>query len=153
MFLPSTPERPEERPFSPQLALRVAVLGMIALVAFGVLIFRLWALQVLASTSARATAQKQETKVINLPAPRGAILDSNGQPLVRNRPGLEVQLDTNLADSVMARVRVLKRLKPYLHEDVLASELYIEQQTTLYPLEPVTIAHDIDQELMWYLKE
>jgi penicillin-binding protein 2 len=153
MFLPSTPERPEERPFSPQLALRVAVLGMVALVAFGVLVFRLWALQVLASTSARATAQKQETKVIALPAPRGAILDSNGQPLVTNRPGLEVQVDTNELDTAAARIRVLRRLQPYLHLPVAKTERYIAQQTILYPLEPVTIAQDIDPELMWYLKE
>jgi cell division protein FtsI/penicillin-binding protein 2 len=49
MFLPSSPEPREQRPQTPQLALRVAVLGAVGLFVFAVLVFRLWALQVLAS--------------------------------------------------------------------------------------------------------
>jgi penicillin-binding protein 2 len=40
---------PEERrgPITPQLALRVAIIGGVCLVMFGVIFFRLWYLQVL----------------------------------------------------------------------------------------------------------
>ena len=46
-FLPPDPR--VERPYrlTPQLALRIGILGAVALLAFGVLFFRLWALQVL----------------------------------------------------------------------------------------------------------
>ena len=62
MFLPSSPEPREQRPQTPQLALRVAVLGTVGLFVFAVLIFRLWALQVLASDTYRAIATDQQDK-------------------------------------------------------------------------------------------
>jgi cell division protein FtsI/penicillin-binding protein 2 len=39
-------------PVSPQLALRVAIIGGLALVMFGIIFFRLWYLQVLSRTAA-----------------------------------------------------------------------------------------------------
>ena len=46
-FLPPDPRVSEPYRFTPQLALRLGILGAVALVAFGILFFRLWALQVL----------------------------------------------------------------------------------------------------------
>ncbi|MFL5981522.1 MAG: hypothetical protein ACJ74R_07435, partial [Gaiellaceae bacterium] len=46
-FLPPTPGIAEPFRLTPQLALRLAILGGIAVAVFGVLFFRLWALQVL----------------------------------------------------------------------------------------------------------
>ena len=46
-FLPPDPRVESPYRFTPQLALRIGILGAVALLAFGVLFFRLWALQVL----------------------------------------------------------------------------------------------------------
>ena len=46
-FLPPDPRVREPYRLTPQLALRVGILGVVALLAFGVLFFRLWSLQVL----------------------------------------------------------------------------------------------------------
>ena len=46
-FLPPTPGLDEPFRLTPQLALRIAILGGLAIAVFGVLFFRLWALQVL----------------------------------------------------------------------------------------------------------
>ena len=43
---------------TPKLALRVGILGLLALAVFGVLFFRLWALQVL---SGRSTCRRRRT--------------------------------------------------------------------------------------------
>ena len=55
------PQRVEERvrPITPQLAWRVAVLGGIAFVLFGIVFFRLWYLQVLTGQEAVAQRQRQ----------------------------------------------------------------------------------------------
>ena len=58
-FLPPDPRVEEPYRFTPQLALRVAILGAIALAVFGVLFFRLWALQVLSGPQYLQAALEQ----------------------------------------------------------------------------------------------
>jgi penicillin-binding protein 2 len=153
VFLPSSPDRPEERPLSPQLALRIAVLGMIALGAFGVLIFRLWALQVLASTKYQTLARRNVMQTVRLPADRGSILDARGVQLVRNRGSREVQLDPTEIESTQSRLTVLRRLAPILDLRPRETLHYISQQHRYYPLEPVTIASDVNDAVVNYLGE
>ena len=64
------------------LALRAATLGVIAAVLLGVLVFRLWALQVLHSDQYVAAAAQNSVRTISVPAPRGEILDRTGRVLV-----------------------------------------------------------------------
>ncbi len=86
------PPRPE-RPQSPQLTLRVAVLGGIAVLLFTVLFFRLWVLQVLSGETFEAQANENRARTVTVHAPRGEILDREGRPLVVNRPGNAVTVD------------------------------------------------------------
>src|SRR3954447_19476442 len=77
-------------PMSPQLALRVAIIGGVALVMFGVVFFRLWYLQVLSGNHYRAEANSNRVRDIVRQAPRGRIVDRNGRILVDNRSGYAV---------------------------------------------------------------
>jgi penicillin-binding protein 2 len=153
MFLPSSPEPREQRPQTPQLALRVAVLGAIGLTVFAVLVFRLWALQVLASDTYRARAQAQQVKQVSIPAARGDIVDLGGSPLVSNRPSLELQLDPSLVSSSMARHRIVLRLARLLGDDPRAVWEDVDRQIRLDPLAPVTVARDVDRSVVLYLGE
>ena len=72
-FLPPDPRVREPHRLTPQLALRVAVLGGLALVAFGVLFFRLWSLQVLSGEKYLNASQNNELRLIRVEAPRGLI--------------------------------------------------------------------------------
>jgi penicillin-binding protein 2 len=84
---------PETRiPVSPQIALRVAVLGTFALVMFGIIFFRLWYLQILTGTQYVRQISQQETRPLPIPAPRGQILAANGLPLVGSKPTSAVQV-------------------------------------------------------------
>ncbi|HEX4735664.1 MAG TPA: hypothetical protein VH247_14740, partial [Thermoleophilaceae bacterium] len=67
---------------SPGLALRVAILGGIALVMFAVVFFRLWYLQVLSGDHYLAQADNNRVREIKTQAPRGKIVDRNGHTLV-----------------------------------------------------------------------
>jgi penicillin-binding protein 2 len=83
-FLPPDPRVSQPYLLTPKMALRVAILGAVALVAFGVLFLRLWSLQVLAATKYRSEAQNNQIRQVALEAPRGPILDSKGRRLVVN---------------------------------------------------------------------
>ena len=80
------------RSLTPQLALPVAMIGGIALVAFAVIFFRLWYLQVLSGDKYQAEANDNRVREIKVQAPRGEIVDRNGTVLVDNRTGLAVQV-------------------------------------------------------------
>src|SRR5687768_5201471 len=84
----------ERRPaITPQLALRVATLGVLAFVVFGIVFFRLWYLQVLDGDKYLAEARENRVRTERISAPRGPILDRNGLPLVENRRATVVSID------------------------------------------------------------
>ena len=93
MGLTMEPADPRRPPITPQLALRVAVLGGFALLLFAIIFLRLWYLQVLTGDSARQQALNNRVRRVAIPAPRGNVLDRNGTFLVENRVATVVQLD------------------------------------------------------------
>ncbi len=68
-------------------------MALLALLAFGALVARLWFLQVLSSEEFEAQAQSNTVRVIYEPAPRGRVFDRNGNVLVDNRESLVVTVD------------------------------------------------------------
>jgi penicillin-binding protein 2 len=80
-------------PITPQLALRVAVLGVLAFALFGIVFFRLWYLQVLSGDQYLRQARDNRVRELSIQAPRGAVLDRNGEPLIENRVATVVKLD------------------------------------------------------------
>ncbi len=86
-FLPPDPRVSEPYRLTPQLALRLAILGALALAVFAILFLRLWALQVLSGTTYLEKAQNNQLRLIRNEAPRGAILDRQGRLLVTNVAG------------------------------------------------------------------
>jgi penicillin-binding protein 2 len=85
---------PEDRrpPLTPQLALRVAILGGFALTMFAIIFFRLWFLQVLSGQQYLAQASTNRTRNVTLFAQRGEILDSSGNILVGSHQTVSVQI-------------------------------------------------------------
>ena len=87
------PELESSRPaITPQLALRVAILGGVALIAFSIIFFRLWFLQVLTGEEYVSQAADNRVRKIRIEAPRGDIVDRNDKPLVRTREAPVVQI-------------------------------------------------------------
>jgi penicillin-binding protein 2 len=85
---------PEDRrpTMTPQLALRVAVVGSFALGLFAIIFFRLWFLQVLSGDQYVKAASVNQVRKIDIAAPRGQILDASGTPLVDSVKTLAVQI-------------------------------------------------------------
>ncbi len=87
------PASDRRAPITPQLALRVAVLGGIALALFAIVFFRLWYLQVLSGDKYLAQATVNRVRELRIQAPRGRIVDRDGNEIVRNRQAVVVQID------------------------------------------------------------
>ena len=73
--------------------LRLAVLRVLVLSLLVTLGARLYYLQVLDQDKLVQTANKQHTREVILPAPRGAVVDDRGRPLVTNRTSLVVSVN------------------------------------------------------------
>ena len=74
--------------------LRVGIIGLATIALFGLLALRLWSLQVVQGPRFAAAAQRQTFRLINLPAPRGQIVDAKGRLLAGTRGGLAVSVDS-----------------------------------------------------------
>ena len=107
-FLPPDPRVAEPYRLTPQLALRVGILGMLALAIFATLFLRLWSLQVLNGAQLLRAAQNNQRRDIRVQAPRGPILDRNGDVLLR-------ELVPDALYEVRASRRHLLSVPPVLH--------------------------------------
>ncbi len=87
--------RPEDRvpAISPRLALRIAVLGFVALGLFALIFFRLWYLQVLTGDQYLAEARDNRVRELRIQAPRGEIVDRRDRTLVTNKQATVISLD------------------------------------------------------------
>ncbi|HMJ32496.1 MAG TPA: penicillin-binding transpeptidase domain-containing protein [Baekduia sp.] len=91
--MPLDPANDRRPPITPQLALRVAGVGVLAFVLFGIVFFRLWYLQVLDGDRYLAQARENRVRTERIQAPRGQIVDASKIPLVDNRKATVVSLD------------------------------------------------------------
>lgn len=150
-FLPPDPRVREPFRLTPQLALRVAVLGGLTLLAFGVLFVRLWSLQVLSGDEYLRAAQENRLRLIRLEAPRGPILDRYGRILVTNVAGTAVKLW--VGDMPPARRdEIVRRLAQVL--DVSPRQLAREVRRRLDdPLTPITVKTAVGEAQVQYLYE
>jgi penicillin-binding protein 2 len=113
----SSLQPPDDRrlPITPQLAMRVAILGGIALALFGIVFFRLWFLQVLSGDEYLAQAAGNRVRSLQIAAPRGEMVDRNGQVLVENRRAVAVVVSPpKLPTDAGERAALLNRLSRVL---------------------------------------
>src|SRR5207248_7017237 len=110
-FLPPDPRAAEPYRLTPRLALRIGVLGVLALALFAVLFLRLWALQVLSGAQYLRAAQNNQVRSVRVQAPRGPILDRYGRVFVTNEAGAAVQIwPSDLPKRRSERVHELRAL-------------------------------------------
>ena len=115
---------------------RLAVLQALALVLVAALVIQFWNLQVIRARHFRSLAENNRSRLVTLAAPRGALLDREGQVLVGNRPSFNVVLVPELADN-------LDRLVARLSETLDVGEAAIrERLVRRQPYSPVVVKTD-----------
>lgn len=150
------PLPPDERrpPITPQLALRVAVLGGVAFVLFAIVFFRLWYLEVLSGDEYVSQANDNRVREIRVQAPRGDITDRNGTVLVTNRQATVVQIEPGKLPADNDRRKVLyARLGEVLRLDPIEISREVNRQRRLLPYANVTIEVDAPRSVLNYLQE
>lgn len=146
--------RPDDRPRRSRLSLRIAVLGGVAVALFAVLFFRLWNLQVLDGEKYLAKAQNNRTREYTVLAPRGDILDREGNVLVENRTSLALMLSTEKLPADPAAERAeLKRIGGLVDMSLRRVRRTIAEEEKIAAGAPVTLRRDIDHDLVFYIEE
>jgi penicillin-binding protein 2 len=146
--------RSGDRPRGSRLSLRVAVLGGFALALFAILFFRLWNLQVIDGAEYLAEAKNNRTREYRVNAPRGDILDREGNVLVDNRTSLALQLNTSKlpADPVEERAELAK-LGDLVHMSLKKVRRTIREEEEVAAGAPVTVRRDVGYDLVYFLEE
>jgi penicillin-binding protein 2 len=130
-------------PVPPQLALRVAILGGIAVVLFSVIFFRLWYLQILTGEQYVHQADVNRVRDLPIPAPRGEILDRGGGAIVTSRTTNAVQITPSaLPAARVARAHLYDRLGRLLQMSPHRIGALVEQGRNAVRYAPVTIKTD-----------
>ncbi len=133
------------------LATRLKALGIMLIVLFSLLTLRLWYLQVVQGEEYVQQAENNRISPVPIRAPRGAIYDRNGKPIVSNRPSYTVSLvplDLPAAD----RPRVISTLSRILRipEDEIQKTL---EEGKAYPYQPVRLKRDVADATVVLLEE
>jgi penicillin-binding protein 2 len=162
---------PEDRrpPMTPQLALRVAVVGSFALAMFAIIFFRLWFLQVLSGDQYLRAATVNRVRNIAIAAQRGDILDRSGNVLVDSRQALAVQISPpDLPKSPAAQRGLYRRLAQVLQlptrpqrcsvpgvgvRRLAAVPCDVAKQLAILPYANVTLKTDVPRQVQFYLAE
>jgi penicillin-binding protein 2 len=137
------------------MALRVGILGVLALVVFCALFFRLWALQVISGERYLENANNNQIRSFGVIAPRGSILDRDGDVLVSNMPGALVQIWPAALENipVVRRDAMLRRLSGLLGLKVKSVRAKVQERLESDPLTPVTIDTEVGDLKTAYLME
>lgn len=147
--------RSEDRPRAGNgLALRIAVVGGVAVALFAVLFFRLWDLQVIDGAQYLAEAKNNRTREFRVIAPRGEILDRDGNVLVNNRTSLALQVNTQkLPAQPRAERAELSQLGELSHMSLPQVRKTIAEQEKVAAGAPITLRRDVGYQLVYYLEE
>lgn len=139
---------------------RLVVIQVMVLSLFATLFARLWYLQVVGGDTYQAAAVSNSVRDVDIPAPRGLIVDDQGRPLVANRTSWVVTVDPSVLTKMAASARsaVLSRLATTLH----LSDAELVQRTKTCgesgaaqapvcwngsPYAPIPVASDVTQQV------
>ncbi len=151
MYLDSDKRRPS---LTPQLALRVAMVGGVALMAFALIFFRLWYLQVLSGDKYEAEANENQVRKIKVRAPRGEIVDREGRVLVDNRVGLAIKVSPKGLPRDESRRRALyERLAKLLGVKPARLQQDVKSQLKAVPFSTATVKADAARPAVQYVLE
>ncbi len=127
---------------------RFAILGGAFVFVLAMLLLRLWTMQVLAGPEYASMAERNRVREITSVAPRGRILDRNGEELVTNRTTLAVLAPSSTAEDeeTMARLSSLLQVPVPEMKERLASKKEAA-------LAPRVIAIDVPLSVVAYLAE
>ena len=136
---------------TPKIAFRIAILGGIAMALLGVLLMRLWFLQVISSEAYAARAEGNRLRTVVDEGPRGNILDRDGRVLVGTRRAFNLVVrPQDLAGPRQAEV--LERLSVKLRIPRAEVDRALERGAQT-PYQEVVLQPNVSPEVRRYVAE
>jgi penicillin-binding protein 2 len=139
---------PEEDVLESRPNVRIRIVGVVVLILFGVLVLRLWTLQVVEGKTYAAAVTRNEVRVVSVPSPRGEIVDRNDTVLVSNVPQEEILLsraEVAQNPSIVGEVAALVGQTPAQVEASVTNNQYS-------PYEPIPVAVGVTASTVQYLQ-
>jgi len=131
---------------------RVKYLFIIVIIAFSILILRLWYIQVWLGSIFKQEAIQNSVRRIEIDAPRGKILDRAGRVLADVRPSFDVTIIREDAGDVKKLFPRLSALLGIPSEDI-QKRFNDAVKKGVKRFQPITIVQDISWEQLAILKE
>lgn len=134
--------------------LRIAIFGGVALALFVILFFRLWFLQVINGSQYLAEANSNRTREFRVGAPRGDILDREGEVLVSNRPSLALVANPAKLPADPAELhRELALIAELTHSKLRQLQKTKHEEEEASPGAPLTLRRDVGRYVLYYVEE
>jgi penicillin-binding protein 2 len=135
---------------TPGLHRRFIIFSVAAAIVFGILLLRLWYLQIVKDEHYRTLSDRNRTRFIHIDAPRGTMYDRNGIMLVDSRPSFTVSV---LRQEVTDRQELFRRLAQLTGVGIPQLEARWQAGQRLPGYQPLPLFDDIDRATMEVIQE
>ena len=116
---------------------------IVVLVVFGLLILRLWYLQILSGSAYRTKSEDNRFQLHDILPFRGIIYDRKGEMLVGNRPSYGLYV---VPEGIQNREQLLKSLNLLIGLDPKLAMQKLKQASPAYPFRPVCLKRDMSRD-------
>jgi penicillin-binding protein 2 len=124
--------------------LRTVLLGLVAIVAFLILAARLAYLQLYMNEEFRSMSENNRVRLVQMPAPRGMLLDRYKRVIVDNRPSFDITISEDFIKDLDKTITSVSLLSGVEGE---ALRTNVKKEREKYQkFHPLTIAHDLPLE-------
>jgi penicillin-binding protein 2 len=124
---------------------RLTFAALLIVAVWMLLLTRLFYLQVVQGDVYKVSAERNSVRTQRVQAPRGAVLDRNGVPLIDSRPAFEVLVVPNEADDVPT---TLMRIAGLTGRDLASVQEGYGKPRGRARFQPQRVAHDLDRDAL-----
>jgi penicillin-binding protein 2 len=121
--------------------LTIAILFVLAV--FGVLVLRLWFLQIVSGSTYRTKSESNRIHLQDILPFRGMIFDRKGEMLVGNRPSYDLYI---IPEGVQDRGQLVRELNWLTGIESKQIERKFDEESPKYPFKPVCLKKDISRD-------
>jgi penicillin-binding protein 2 len=126
---------------------RLSILSVLVIMLFGVLLIRLWQLQIVENEKYRTLSENNRVRTLPLKSPRGYIKDRNGELLVENRPEFKLYV---IPEDVPDIKDLLAKIEGNINIDV---EPLKKRLAASKKFKPVLVKGGLSRNELGYLEE
>jgi penicillin-binding protein 2 len=122
---------------------RLKIVIVIAVATFGILILRLWLLQVVHGPNYRVQSENNRIQLLDIPPFRGMIFDRNGELLVDNRPSFDLFV---IPEDIQDRMVLAKSMEGLIGVDAGYVIERLTGESSRYGFRPVPIKRNLSRD-------